>query len=99
MAERGRVNPKGKFADPERDARAKLDALRHEAGGALSGAEVRRAHGLDAGEAQDDPPLDYRMTPGNLLWQALAVVGFGVVVLFLGWLVWDGVQGIFAHLR
>jgi len=66
-----------------RDAQATLDRMRHEAGGALTGAEARRGAGLDPNEAQDDPPLDWRMTPLNVTLQVLAVALFLFVLWFL----------------
>jgi len=66
-----------------RDAQARLDQMRHEGGGALTGAEVRKRAGLDAAEASDDPPLDWRMTPLNVTLQVLAVALFLFVLWFL----------------
>jgi len=63
-----------------RDAQARLDQMRHEAGGALTGDELRRRAGL---EPEEDPPLDWRMTPLNVTLQLLAVALFLAVVWFL----------------
>lgn len=65
------------------DAQARLDQLRHEAGGALTGREVRKRHGLDPGDASDDPPLDWSATPLNITLQILAVALFLAVVWFI----------------
>lgn len=66
-----------------REAQARLDRMRHEAGGALTGREARDRAGLDPDEAQDDPPLDWRMTPLNVTLQALAIAAFLAVVWFV----------------
>ena len=69
--------------DTQEDAQARLDQLRHEAGGALSGREVRKRYGLDPNEANDDPPLDWSATPLNITLQVLAVALFLGVVWFI----------------
>ena len=71
-----------KDLSPE-DAQAKLDQLRHEGGGALTGAEVRKRHGLDPREASQDPPLDWSPTPLNITLQILAVALFIGVIWFI----------------
>ncbi len=76
------------MADPKdkkrvADAMAKLDQMRHEAGGALTGREARQRAGLDPNEANEDPPLDWRMTPRNVVIQALVIALFLVVLWFL----------------
>jgi len=65
------------------DAQAQLDQLHHQAGGALSGREVRKRHGLDPNEASEDPPLDWSPTPLNITLQVLAVALFILVVWFI----------------
>lgn len=65
------------------EAQARLDQMRGEAGGALSGREVRERHGLDPDEAEADPPLDWRPTPLNITLQLLAVAVFIGVFWFL----------------
>lgn len=65
------------------DAQARLDQLRHEGGGALTGQEVRKRHGLDPREANEDPPLDWSPTPLNITLQVLAVALFICVVWFI----------------
>ena len=65
------------------DAQARLDQLRHEAGGALTGRELRKRRGLDPREASDDPPLDWSPTPANITIQILAVALFLAVVYFI----------------
>ncbi len=65
------------------DAQARLDQLRHEAGGALSGREVRKRHGLDPNDTSDDPPLDWSATPLNITLQILAVALFIAVMWFI----------------
>lgn len=65
------------------DAQARLDQLRNEAGGALSGREVRKRYGLDPNEANEDPPLDWSPTPMNIVLQILAVLLFIAVVWFI----------------
>lgn len=65
------------------DAQARLDQLRHEGGGALTGQEVRKRHGLDPREASEDPPLDWSPTPLNITLQVLAVALFLLVVWFI----------------
>lgn len=66
------------------DAMAKLDQMRHEAGGALPGWEVRKRAGLDPhGGSEEAPPLDWRMTPKNIVLQVLAIALFIAVVWFI----------------
>jgi len=78
-----------------RDAQARLDQMRHEAGGALTGAEARKRAGLNPNEAQEDPPLDWRMTPANVTLQILAVALFLFVVWFLVTTFAGGVGALF----
>ena len=70
-------------AEQVRDAQATLDRMRHEAGGALTGREARARAGLNPEEAEDDPPLDWSMTPMNIALQAVAVAVFLAVIWFL----------------
>lgn len=72
-------------SDRERqeDAQARLDQLRHESGGALTGREVRQRHGMDPNEVNEDPPLDWRPTPLNVTLQVLAIALFLLVVWFI----------------
>ena len=65
------------------DAQAQLDQMRHQAGGALTGREVRKRHGLDPDQASGDPPLDWSATPLNIVLQVLAVALFIAVVWFI----------------
>ncbi len=76
-----------------RDAQAALDAMRHEAGGTLTPEELRERHGIE--DPGEEVPLDWRLTPANVILQVLAAAAFLAVVGFLGWLVWDGVRAIF----
>ena len=69
--------------DRETDAQARLDQLRHEAGGALTGREVRSRAGLDPDEVEGDPPLDWRATPLNIALQLLAIALFLGVTWFI----------------
>lgn len=69
--------------DRQKDAQARLDQLRHESGGALSGREVRQRAGLDPNEVDEDPPLDWRATPLNIALQALAIALFLAVIWFI----------------
>ncbi len=85
----------GRDAETTADAKARLDAMRQEAGGALAGEEIRQRRGLDPAGGSEDPPLDYRLTPVNVLLQLLAAGVFLAVVGFLGWLFWDGVGVLF----
>ena len=80
-----------------RDAHATLDRARHEAGGALTGGEVRQRAGMDPREASDDPPLDWRMTPRNVALQLLALAVFVGVVWFLVTAVTGGVGELFSR--
>lgn len=77
------------------DAQARLDQLRHEAGGVLTGREVRERWGIDDKEGLEDPPLDWRLTPRNIVLQLLAVVLFALVVWFLVSLALGGVAALF----
>jgi len=65
------------------DAQARLDQLRHEGGGALTGREVRKRHGMNPDEVNEDPPLDWSPTPLNITLQVLAVALFIGVVWFI----------------
>jgi len=80
-----------------RDAQARLDQMRHEAGGALTGTEARERAGLNPDEAQEDPPLDWRMTPANVTLQILAVALFLFVVWFLVTTFAGGVSALFSR--
>lgn len=80
-----------------RDAQAVLDQMRHEAGGALTGAEARQRAGLDPDEAEGDPPLDWRMTPLNVTLQLLAVAFFLFVLWFMVTTFAGGVEALFSQ--
>lgn len=93
-AKPGSPSGDGQSADDRaRDAQATLDALRHEAGGALTPKELRERHGIEGDD--QEVPLDWRLTPANVILQLLAAAVALAVVGFLGWLVWDGVRAIF----
>jgi len=79
----------------ERDAQRTLDRMRHQSGGALSGHEVRKRWGMDKLEHPDDPPLDWRLTPRNVILQLLAVALFVGVVWFFIALVTDSLTTLF----
>ncbi len=66
-----------------REAQARLDQMRQEAGGALTGEELRTRAGINAPDAPEDPPLDWRMTPKNVAIQAVVVAIFLAVLWFL----------------
>lgn len=78
-----------------RDAQAALDQVRHQAGGALSGDDLRKRWKLDKLESPDDPPLDWRLTPKNVILQLLAVALFIGVVWFIVALVTDSLHTLF----
>lgn len=80
------------------DAQAELDALRHQAGGALTGSELRSRKGMAPDDSMESPPLDWRLTPTNVILQLLVIGIFMCVVGFLGWLAWDGVSAVFGFL-
>lgn len=80
---------------PEAEAKARLHQLREEAGGALSGRELARRFGLQDDPESGDPPLDWRLTPRNVILQLLGAVVFGAVVWFLASLFFGGVASIF----
>lgn len=85
--------------EAEIEAQARLDQLRHQAGGALSGGEILRRLGRSAEEADETaPPLDWRLTPRNIILQLGALALFVAVVGFMGWLVYSGVSNIAATL-
>ena len=65
------------------DAQAELDRLRHEAGGALTGQELRDREGLSEDDVIPVPDLDWRLTPRNIALQLLGLAIFGAVVWFL----------------
>ena len=82
------------------EAQAALDQLRTQAGGALSGDEVEdrlRRHGAHDKADPGEPPLDWRMTPKNILMQVLAVALFIGVVWFMISLMFDGMGSIFSY--
>lgn len=82
--------------DEEREAQAALDQVRAQAGGALSGQEVAKRHGFDPDDVVGDPPpLDWRMTPRNILLQLVAVAVFIGVVWFFVTLVVDSLSLLF----
>ena len=78
-----------------RDAQAALDQVRHQAGGALSGDDLRKRWKLNKLENPDDPPLDWRLTPRNVILQLLAVALFIGVVWFIVALVTDSLHTLF----
>lgn len=78
------------------DAQAKLDQVRHEAGGAITGPEHRVREGVSAEERVEDPPLDWRLTPRNVILQALALAIFAGLVWFLYTLVSDSLGVLFS---
>lgn len=80
-----------------RDAQARLDQLRHEAGGALDGAEARERAGLDPAQANPDPPLDWRMTPRNILLNLLAIGVFLAVAAFVVQTFLGGFDALIQH--
>ncbi|MEL6317322.1 MAG: hypothetical protein AAFR16_06745 [Pseudomonadota bacterium] len=83
----------------EQEAQAALDRLRHQAGGVLTGPEVARRHGIDPKESVGDaPPLDWRMTPRNILLQLAAIAAFVGVMGFLVFLMVDGWLVVFDDL-
>ncbi len=84
-----------KDEDRSRKAQAALDQTRHQAGGALSGGEVRKRWGMDKLEDPKDPPLDWRLTPRNVILQLLAVALFIGVVWFIVALVTDSLGVLF----
>ncbi|MEO1329160.1 MAG: hypothetical protein AAFW46_05825 [Pseudomonadota bacterium] len=77
------------------EAQAALDQLRTQAGGALSGSELKRRFGLEEGGEDDAPPLDWRLTPRNVILQLGAIALFVAAIWFLGALVTDGVSSLF----
>lgn len=82
--------------EEEREARAALDQVRAQAGGALSGREVAERHGFDPDDVVGDPPpLDWRLTPRNIVLQLGAVAVFVAVVWFFVTLVVDSLTLLF----
>ncbi|MEM9724095.1 MAG: hypothetical protein AAF909_01370 [Pseudomonadota bacterium] len=84
-------------------ARAKLDQLREEAGMPLRGDELaaRRAApdsgartGAEDDDPRADPPLDWRMTPRNVVLQLAAIALFIGVAWFLISLAGDGIRAL-----
>lgn len=76
-------------------AQASLDQVRHQAGGALSGDEVAERAGLAPEHRMEDPPLDWRLTPRNVLLQIVGLVLFVVAVWFIIDLAVSGVWALF----
>ena len=71
------------------EARARLDQMRGQAGGALSGREIAKRYKLLEGD-EGAPPLDWRLTPRNVLLQILAVVAFCAALWLMGSLMFTG---------
>ncbi len=82
------------------EAQDRLDRLRQEAGGALSGRDVARIAGSRRDKQplvdEDAPPLDWRPTPRNIALQILAVALFLFVMWYLIDLFVSGVEAIFS---
>ena len=74
-------------------ARAKLDQLREEAGMPLRGDEL--SHRVGGEEGSNEPPLDWRLTPRNVILQLAAIALFVAVVWFLITLVADSLSVLF----
>ena len=87
--------------DSAADAQARLDQIREEAGMPRRGDELaRRAREAGGGEdASDyrDPPLDWRLTPRNVLLQLLAAGLFIAVVWFFVALLTDSWSALLGH--
>lgn len=81
--------------DRSHEAQSALDQAHHHAGGALTGREVRKRWGMDALDDPKDPPLDWRLTPRNVILQLLAVALFGGVVWFFFTLISDSLGALF----
>lgn len=79
------------------EAQAALDQLRTQAGGALSGSEIAKRLGLGAIDDNNAPPLDWRLTPRNVILQLLAVGLFAGAVWLMATLLIDGVSAIYNH--
>jgi len=70
-------------SDEEIEAQVALDQIRYQAGGALTGEEVRERWGDDAEGGLPDPELDWSLTPKNIIMQLFALIMFIGVVYFL----------------
>jgi hypothetical protein len=82
-----------------REAQATLDQIRTQAGGALSGKEIKRRLGAmtDGHDDESRVSLDWRPTPKNLLLQGVAILAFIAVMGFLLMLMLDGFAAVFNH--
>lgn len=87
-----RAGPRDERAE---EAQAALDQLRTQAGGALSGPELKRRFGITGEADPDAPPLDWRLTPRNVALQILAVLLFMAVVWFMVALITDNLAVLF----
>lgn len=92
-----RMGGPGSDADEERrEAQARLDQLREEAGMPRRGDELAQRGAAQTGEA-DDPPLDWRLTPRNVILQVIAVALFLGAVWLLYSIVADAVGLLFSR--
>lgn len=82
-------------SEAEREAQAVLDQVRTQAGGALSGRELRRRFDLEGEGADNSPPLDWRLTPRNILLQLGAALLFLAALGFMISLMVGGVSALF----
>lgn len=76
-------------AEATADAQARLDQIRHQSGGFLYGREILSRMGEDPTKEEGAPPLDWRLTPRNVILQLLAVAAFVGAIWFMGALLFD----------
>lgn len=86
---------KGDPGEAAAEARARLDQIREEAGMPRRGDELARSRG---GEDSGDPPLDWRLTPRNVILQIIAVGAFAAAIWFLFALLTDSWSAVFGFL-
>ena len=80
--------------DVDAEARARLDQIREEAGMPRRGDELAARSGRR--DESGDPPLDWRLTPRNVILQLAAVALFIAVVWFLVALITDSWTALLA---
>lgn len=90
----GKSNTPDRGREVAEEAQARLDEIRHLGGMPLTGEELARRQGENE-PGVPPPPLDWRLTPKNVVLQLLAAALFAAVVWFLISLTTDNLRAIF----
>lgn len=86
-----------------REAAANLRAMEQQGGvfaaapGLKPGVDVNQTDGAGHATAADPPPLDWRLTPMNVILQLGALALFGGAVWIIGSIFVDGFQAVFGR--